>query len=561
MPPRRPRAELVPNANNPRLLMRLLGLVATGIRRPRVLAETLDVELRTVHYYTQAAQWLGLLEEGSTLHLSPRGLEVAFARPRRRTRAYAEAVWRVPFVMELLGGRTDTPSADEIAAFILAQDPEMAPSTARRRASAVRSLIGPAIPWRPSTRAPHGQQLGLPLHTHTTRSTAGLGPALVAAADLPESPDVYARLLMVLLDHGELATQHVRAILDHVGGGELPLGTYIQMAIRRGDALRTEHGLAATAGAARRREVAGDPVLVALTDPEYRAWLEWLLNPSEEPGAVAESRRRAARFARWDLRIFGQRLKPETVAQALEEALPGRSLRSLPAAGLPGLPLLESEAAFLQLVDQPRLGVALPSSVVELAGGVAALNPALQRLRTRPGGVRLPSALDPRVRVHGGLFRPGAVAPRALADNLSLRLQALEACPAFALLGALGLLARRADGGLRIEQKGERVCLRWRERRVADLVEGLVLFGENTGWCVLHPPSGGLRDHELVEAALGLGVLHRTKGGLVLAERLFQTLLEEPEARLVYEALLGLEDRLHEWLEGFEGPDRRGARD
>ncbi|NOY28561.1 MAG: hypothetical protein GXP62_22125, partial [Oligoflexia bacterium] len=45
---RRPRSELVPNANNPRLLLRLVGFIATGIRRPGPLAEVLEVELRTV---------------------------------------------------------------------------------------------------------------------------------------------------------------------------------------------------------------------------------------------------------------------------------------------------------------------------------------------------------------------------------------------------------------------------------------------------------------------------------------------------------------------------------
>ena len=554
MPPRRPRAELVPNANNPRLLMRLLGLLATGVRRPRVLAETMDVELRTVHYYTQAGQWLGLLEEGTELQLSPRGLDVAFSKPRQRLRAYAEAVWRTPFVVELMGGRIDTPTTEEISDFILLHDPEMAPTTARRRASAVRSLIDPAIPLRPSARTPVGQQLGLPLKGHPARSAAGLGPALVAAADLPESPDVYARLLMVLLDHGELATQHVRAVLDRVGGSELPLGTYTQMALRRGDAIRTEQGLAATAGAARRREVAGDPVLVALTDPDYRAWLECLLHTSEDPADQAETRRRAARFARWDLRIFGERLRADTVARALDEALPGRSLRSLPPAGDAGPAACDAERPFVELVDEEGLGVAFPSSLVELGGGVATLNPLLQTLRTRPGGVRLPTVLDTRVRIHGGLLHPGETPPRAIPDNLSLRLRALQSCPAIALVGALGLLSRRPDEGLRIELRGERVSLRWRGRRVGDLLPTLVEYAAHARWCLLHPPASGLRDHELSQTAISLGVLQETRGGLVLAERLFQKLQEDPEARLGYEALTELEDRLHAWLDGLEHP-------
>jgi hypothetical protein len=61
MSSRKQREDILPNANNPRLLMRLVGLIAAGLRRPRGLADVLEVELRTVHYYTQAATWLGLV--------------------------------------------------------------------------------------------------------------------------------------------------------------------------------------------------------------------------------------------------------------------------------------------------------------------------------------------------------------------------------------------------------------------------------------------------------------------------------------------------------------------
>ena len=61
MSPRKHRADLIPNANNPRLLQRLVRLVASGIRKQRALADVLQIELRTVHYYTQAGEWLGLL--------------------------------------------------------------------------------------------------------------------------------------------------------------------------------------------------------------------------------------------------------------------------------------------------------------------------------------------------------------------------------------------------------------------------------------------------------------------------------------------------------------------
>ena len=55
MSTRRSRAELVPNANDPRVLIRMIGLIAAGLRDPRTLAEVLDtyidegtVELLTI---------------------------------------------------------------------------------------------------------------------------------------------------------------------------------------------------------------------------------------------------------------------------------------------------------------------------------------------------------------------------------------------------------------------------------------------------------------------------------------------------------------------------------
>ena len=55
------RQTLIPNANNVRLLARLVELVARGVRDNRTLAMLLDCEVRTVNYYTQAGDWLNLL--------------------------------------------------------------------------------------------------------------------------------------------------------------------------------------------------------------------------------------------------------------------------------------------------------------------------------------------------------------------------------------------------------------------------------------------------------------------------------------------------------------------
>ncbi len=159
MSSRKQREELVPNANNPRLLMRLVGLIAAGLRRPRALAEVLEVELRTVHYYTQAAAWLGLVQGLSEVQLTRHGLALAFAEPRHRLRHYAHAVWRTPAARDLLLGREEMPDAETVTDWIREQDPELAESTARRRASSIRSLLEPAIGRRPSPRTPQGEQL------------------------------------------------------------------------------------------------------------------------------------------------------------------------------------------------------------------------------------------------------------------------------------------------------------------------------------------------------------------------------------------------------------------
>ncbi len=557
MPTRRPRAALVPNANNPRLLIRLLGLVASGLRRPRVLAETLEVELRTVHYYTQAGEWLGLLETSEVLRLTERGLNVAYAPKRQRTRRFADAVWRTPFVVDVMAGRAELPSTEELAGLIQAHDTSLSMSTARRRATAVRALLRPAIPFRPSHRRPRGAQLRLPLQRGAPRVGAGLATARVDTGELPESPDVYARLLLALLDHGELATHHIRAVLDHVGGSELPLGPYVQMALRRGDATRTVGGLTASAGAATRHQVAGDGVLVALTDPDYRTWLEDLLTPTPSPEQIARRRRLAARFRRWDLRLFGEALTPSTVRQSLDDALPGRALSSLPAAGDPGPPLRSDTGSFLSSIAADHLGIALPTTLPTLAGGVRALNPALDRQRIAAASVRLPAATSPRECVHGGLFTPGERLPRAVPDNLSLRLQALQACPALSLLGALCLLARRSGEGLVLKARAERCEVRWNASGRGDLLAVIRAFGTAQGWHVFFPPAGGLRTPELLELAGALGLIHRCRDRIVLAEGIFLTLQEEPEARLVYEGLGDLEDRLAAWFDEQSRPPSR----
>ncbi len=286
---RRPRADLIPNANNPRLLQRLVRLVASGIRKPRALADVLQVELRTVHYYTQAGEWLGLLATDKEVHLTARGVEYAFAESRQRTRLYALAVWSVPLVQALLTGRSELPSADVVASFIREHEPDMAPRTARRRATALMGLIEPAVHHRPTKQTPVGTQMNLRF-TPSSTAYAGRGAKGVdLRAGTEHNPDVYARLLKALLDHGELTTGHIRALLDEMDARDCPLGGYVEMALRRQDAVRLGDRLVVTAGAVQRREVADDGVLTALTDPAYRGYLELLKTPKHTHASSVRS--------------------------------------------------------------------------------------------------------------------------------------------------------------------------------------------------------------------------------------------------------------------------------
>ncbi len=105
----------LPNANSPRLLARLLEMVARGVRSSRGLQEALGVNLRTVQYYLRAGEWLGFIEPGGETRLSPLGLEYVYDVGHRR-HVYSRAVWANGFVQELMAGRgADLPETIEIA--------------------------------------------------------------------------------------------------------------------------------------------------------------------------------------------------------------------------------------------------------------------------------------------------------------------------------------------------------------------------------------------------------------------------------------------------------------
>ena len=533
----RSKADALPNANNPRLLLRLIGLVAGGVRRAPALAEVLEVEPRTVLYYLQAAEWLGLLSVEAEPRLSRWGLELAYAAPNRRWGLYAEAVRRNSVAAELIA--EGPPTVEAALALVQRLDPELAESTARRRASALVSLVAPAT--RPTRKpGPPAVQLELPFPSADPDAE---GPLPVNLAAGPEhNPDLYARLLDALLDQGELANHHLRALLDEAGAGESGLGSYAEMAGLRGDAQRIGDRLVATPGAASRRLVAGDGLLVALSEPIYRARLEALA--ANQPTLPAPAWVRA-----WDLRVFGQPLSAANVGEALAELIVGASLRQLPRAGVAGPALPLTDAPFLEVLDTPGLPLAMPGSLRELSGGLPAANTLLRRLKQSPLAVRPPDALSPRIRVHGGLLHPGEALPSVIPDQFSLRQRALGCCPALGMLGGLLTLARRPEAQLRVERHPAGPLVRLRARPLGSLSAVFADFCDAQGWLLFRRPGRSLTSGELERVSRALGISVRVGRLVLLEENLFARLQEDPEAAPVYEGLCALADRFAIWLE------------
>ena len=551
MTARRHRADLIPNANNPRLLQRLVRLVASGIRKQRALAEVLQVELRTVHYYTQAGEWLGLLATDKEVHLTSIGVEFAFAEPRQRAKMYAKAVWNVPIVQALLSGRGDLPDTEVIASFIIEQEPTMSPRTARRRATSLKGLIEPAIRHRPVQKTPQGEQLAFNFFSQSTQKPKKrfVDSEVNLRAGTEDNPDVYARLLTALLDHGEITTGQIRSLLDNMGGRDCPLGGYVEMATRRHDAVRQADRLVATQGAVQRREFCEDGVLVALTDPAYRAYLSAMNHAEDSPAAKRERTSLAKRFRAWDQRIFGEAITEENVAEVMSRPLVGRRLDGVPVAGAITNMSASSSAPFIEMIDLPGLMISFPSSLRALHAGVSAVNESLQRNRNAPAGVRLPSPMDTRAQIHGGILCPGETLPRSIPDNLTLRLRLLTHCPAYSLLTCLLLLDRKENVALRVLEDEQGPSIHWGKQRMGPLLDVFDRFGLSQGWIVCRPLSGGLQGLHMIDTAISLGLCSRVGKRIVLDEQLFLRLQEDAEARMVYESVMPLEDRIHAWLD------------
>lgn len=537
---------LVPNANSPQLLTRLLEMVARGIRSTRGLQEALSVDPRTVQYYVRAAEWLGMVEAAGDCVLTPLGLEYVYAG-RRRSQVYAAAVRANPLAAELLAasGSDRLPTLDEVQRALAAGEPDLAPATLRRRASAVRGLIAPAVGrrGRHRPRDEEHRQLDLPLTMVPSKTRL---PELRGMGPREHDPDVYRYVYAALLDHGELSLGQLRALLDRAGADAVPIGGYVDLALARGDARRVGERLVTTAEGARRRELADSTGSIILSDAGYRRYLDDARAAAADRAAEIRRDQAAARYRAWDRRLFGHPLRPDTWSRDLERVLLDRPLETFPVA-IPGAAGLQAvEEPFLDAADRPGVALCLPPYLAQLQGGVAAVNRMLKSAR-QGRDVGVPDLGHRPTLYHGGIIHPGEPLPRSVPDTRSLRLRVLMHAPYPALAVAL-LLLHRQRHDLAVVRDAGGIAVRVGRVRLGDLLKMCDAFAAALGHVVCRR-SEGFGSDALVHVleALGLGVV--VGGRVVLDERFFVQLRVEAEELEVYERLLPLAQAWEAWLD------------
>ena len=528
-----PRHLIVPNANSPELLTRLLDMVGRGVRSTRSLSEALGVEPRTVEYYSQAGEWLGFLEVGEECQLTPLGMEYVYAG-KDQALVYARAVWANPLVAELLVASDDKlPSIRVVSEMISARDPNMAPTTVRRRASSLRGLIAPAIGVPRVRRRQDAHQLALPFG-------ARLPPPpkrrLKSVGATEFNPDAYHYLLGGLYDYGELRLNQIRGLLDRAGAAHAPIGGYIRMVVERGDAERVSESLVATAAGSRRLDLLDSTSSILLSDPAYRSYLSDCLRSSSDLAAARRWRQQQSRYRSWDDRIVGHPVEPDTLLRELEEVLLERSLESFPVA-VPEDERVPKTGPFLEVWAQPELRIALPPSLAGLQGGVAAINRELRAVRQSPDATRAPSLASPVRWVHGGALHPGEAPPRAVPDTRSLRLRLITNSPYVTLTVALLLIHRGQPENLRVHRSRGRWRVRWKKRNIGALLQVMDRFAARRGYTVLRRPKGGLPDAALLDMLESVGIASTLGKQAVLSERFFGQLREAPEESEVFALL------------------------
>jgi len=346
----------------------------------------------------------------------------------------------------------------------------------------------------------------------------------------------------------------VRFILDQSGARDASVGSYIEMAVRRGDAFRADDKLVVTWGAVWRKEITETVVGVALSDPRYRSYLESMKEAAGGDGTAAmRVTAQKERFSGWDRRIFGAAARPAELGKQLDTILLGRSLDTFPIAEDAGPEHQVGEGAFLDRIHEEGLVLSFPSSLKLLLQGVSVVNEHLVAVSRIKNDVRGPAVTDRRVLVHGGLFPPGQAPPRSLPDLVTLRLQSINAVPYLGMLTALLMLHRRSSVPLELVLTGAEPTVHWDEEPLGGLFEVFDRFADDRGWMTSRQPRAEHGSSLLVDVAVALGIGDRLTGRLVLEEGFFVRLRTEPEDQQIATKLALLEDMLQRSLEALAG--------
>jgi hypothetical protein len=538
------RHDRIPNANSPRLVTRLLEMVARGVRSTRGLQEALGVEGRTILYYTQAADWLGMLRSAGDLSLTPLGLEYVYA-DEERPAVYARAVRSNPFIASLLGSGHTLPDVEALAQAIAQREPELSAATARRRASAVRSLVSPALGLRPHAQPP-AHQLALPLSSPATHGPKGLLIRTRSEYD----PDVYRYVLRALLEHGELTLGHLRGLLDRAEAATQPLGGYIDMAIQRGDARRSEERLVVTPAAVQRKALVATTTSVMLSDAGYREYLQDLVTASNggAEGRLAEIRSKRAqnRYRDWDERLFGQPASAETLRSDLNDVILDRSVDALPVALPTAAATLPVEAPFLDVWTRPGLSLTYPPYLAQLGGGVAVVNRMLKSMRQSPQ-VGLPNVAYRPILFHGGILHPGEPVPRSVPDMRSLRMRAVMHAPILSLTTALLLAHRNDPSSVSVVHFQGAWHVTLAGKPAAELLQLFDAFASSQGW-LYSVLAGPTASNQIIDTLEALGLCLVVGSRAILAEKFFWQLRDQAEEMEVARQLSPLAEAIAQFV-------------
>lgn len=547
-----------------RFLLRVLENLGEGIRSAELLSGLLEAPPDEIRRAVALGRHLGLVEAESPTRLTRRGLSVAFGkRPRRRV--LGRRILTSPFVLSLLAGRgRQVPEIDAIVRFLERGLAEPTPSIReqhRQEAIFLGALLEAALTEEPVRRAPSDNaQLSLGLPQPRPPATSDQKGVSDDESDAPESPRIYRAVLQVLLDEGELSMGHIRAILDDLGAQRAPVGGYAHMAVRRGDASRSTDNfgdkLVVTRSAVERRDLSDTVVSVALSDPEYRAYLDVVRRcVRKDPAAALRYSRLRPQFERWDRCVFGSNARPMDIAEAMDRLLLGQPLDAFPVAR----PSSNRDsppfsAPFLDVLNRRDLFIALPPSLEVIAGGLPAVNAVLDERNRRPLRVGQPLVSDPRTRVHGGLFHPGETPARAIPDMLSLRVRVVSRVPHIAFLTALLYLHRRTRGRVKLHLFRDRLSVLLPGRPLGSFLTVADRWMRERGWVVSRRFRGGLTEAAVADIALKLGIADHVGRRLLLGEEFFWRLRENSEERELLTSLQSLVELLENDLPKLYDP-------